>query len=228
MVMHPLAQVLIYALILSQIMRAKFQGVETSYAYPIYILSGMVAWTLFSELFGRLLGLYINNANMMKKINFPKSTLILISIGSSLVNFFILLLMMFLIFGFLGHTPFGAIFWLIPLITTVLLLGIGFGLILGIINVFIRDVGQIMNIVMQFWFWLTPIVYMTSIVPEKYQIIINLNPMSGVVVGFQNVLLYSRDPDLSLLIYPIVLGLLTTLVGIFLFKKTSSDMTDVL
>ncbi len=192
------------------------------------MLSGMVAWSLFNELFGKLLGVYINNANMMKKINFPKSTLILISIGSSLVNFTILLLMMFIIFGFLGHTPFKALFWLIPLVTILLLLGIGFGLILGVMNVFIRDIGQIMSIVMQFWFWLTPIVYMISIVPQKYQILLHLNPITGVVIGFQNILLYDKAPNFILLLYPITLGVVTTIIGLFLFKKASLDMVDVL
>jgi lipopolysaccharide transport system permease protein len=209
-------------------MRAKFQGVETPYAYPIYMLSGMVAWSLFSELLNRLIGLYINNANMMKKINFPKSTLIFISIGSSLVNFTLLIFMMFLIFGMLGHTPFYALIWLPLLIVVTLLLAIGLGLILGVINVFIRDVGQIMSIIMQFWFWLTPVVYMISIVPQKYQMLLHLNPMTGVVIGFQNVLLYDKAPDFGLLIYPTILGLITTAVGLMLFKRASLDMSDVL
>ncbi|WP_413700401.1 ABC transporter permease [Psychromonas sp. KJ10-10] len=70
MILHPLAQVLVYALILSQIMVAKLPNVSTEYAYPIYILAGVVGWTLFSEVLGRCLTVFIDNGNLLKKCLF--------------------------------------------------------------------------------------------------------------------------------------------------------------
>ncbi len=227
-VLHPLAQVLIYALVLSQIMQAKLPGVENQYAYPIYLLAGMLGWTLFSELFGRLLTVFIDNGNLLKKMAFPKLALPLIAIGNALVNSALMLLIMFVVFFFLGHIPFHALPWLLPLFLITVGLAVGLGLILGTINVFIRDIGQVMTIVLQFWFWLTPVVYMPSIIPQKYHALLMLNPMTGVIMGYQNVLVYDKAPDAGLLIYPGVLAVITMALAMVIFKKANAEMADVL
>ncbi len=227
-VLHPLAQVLIYALVLSEVMRAKLPGVDSQFAYPIYLLSGMVAWTLFAELSSRLMTVFIDNGNLMKKLAFPKLALPLISIGSSLINFLLLLATMYLVFLFLGHFPVTYILWLIPLTAVLLIFTVGFGLSLGILNVFIRDIGQVISIVLQFWFWLTPIVYAITIVPEKYRFILYLNPLTSIAEGFQSVLLYERTPEILPLLYPLTAGLLMLFGGMWLFLRAKEEMTDVL
>jgi len=228
MVLHPLALVLIYALILSQIMTAKLPEVSTQYAYPIYILSGMVGWTLFSEILGKSMSVFIDNGNLLKKMTFPKLALPFITMGSAFVNFLILFTMMFVVFGFLGHLPYHSLYWIPLLVVITMALAIGIGLFFGTINVFVRDVGQAMNIVLQFWFWLTPIVYMTSIIPEEYHSLLMLNPMTGIAMGYQSVLLYDKAPDLSLLIYPSVFALVFLVLAMVIFRKASTEMTDVL
>ena len=228
MILHPLAQVLVYALILSQIMTAKLPEVATQYAYPIYILSGIIGWTLFAEIVSKSLNIFISNANLLKKISFPKLALPLITIGTALVNFTIFLVMMFIVFGFLGHLPIHALQW-IPLLTLITLtLALGIGLFLGTLNVFIRDIGQFMEIALNFWFWLTPVVYMMSIVPQKYHLLFMLNPMTGIVLGFQNVLLYDKAPDLSILIYPTLFAITSMILAMIVFYKAREEMADVL
>ena len=228
MILHPLAQVLVYALILSQIMRAKLPEVETQYAYPIYILSGMVAWTLFSEVLNRSINIFVANANLLKKLSFPKLTLPIITIGTALVNFTLFLIVMFLVFGLLGHLPYHALQWLPLLIVITLALAIGIGLFFGTLNVFFRDIGQLMEVVLNFWFWLTPIVYMITIVPEKYHALFMLNPMTGIVMGFQSILLYDKAPNLHLLIYPTIVAVASMLLAMFVFYKAREEMADVL
>ncbi|MDW6091560.1 ABC transporter permease [Vibrio rhizosphaerae] len=228
MILNPLAMVLIYTLVLSQIMSAKLPNVSTIYAYPIYILSGMVAWTLFSEVFSRSLNIFIDNGNLIKKMNFPKLALPLIAMGTSLVNFFFLLVTMFIVMMFLGHYPTNVLYWLPILILLTSGLGLGIGLFFGILNVFIRDIGQILNIVLQFWFWLTPVVYMTSIIPDKYHWLIMLNPMTGLVMSYHKVLLYNSSPDLSLLIYPSVITCISLILALIMFKKANEEMADLL
>jgi lipopolysaccharide transport system permease protein len=85
-----------------------------------------------------------------------------------------------------------------------------------------------MTIVLQFWFWLTPIVYMMSIVPEKYYWIFMLNPMTGITMGYQNILLYDKAPDLSLLIYPSIFAFVFLVLAMIIFKKANEEMADVL
>lgn len=228
MILHPLAQVLVYALILSQIMKAKLPGIESQYAYPIYILAGMVAWTLFADILNRFLTIFIANGNLLKKVNFPKLALPIISIGSAFINFILLLLVMFIVFAFLGHLPYHALQWLPLLILITLALSSGIGLFLGTLNVFMRDIEQFMQVTLNFWFWLTPIVYMLSIIPEKYHWLIMLNPMTGIVLGYQNILVYDKAPDLNVLVYPTVLSIIMLLLALITFKKANEEMADVL
>ncbi|MEZ9778590.1 ABC transporter permease [Vibrio sp. 10N.261.54.A5] len=228
MVLNPLAMVLVYALILSQIMTAKLPEVSTQYAYPIYLLSGVIGWTLFSEVLGRCLTIFIDNGNLLKKMSFPKLALPLIVIGSGLVNFTLMFIAMFSVFGVLGHIPFQALYWIPILVLITLGLAVGIGLLFGVLNVFMRDVGQIMNVVLQFWFWLTPIVYMLTIVPAKYIWIMKLNPMTGLIMGYHNVLLYDKSPDVNLLVYPSVFAFITLSLAVIMFNKASEEMADVL
>lgn len=228
MILNPLAMVLIYALILSQIMSTKLPGVTTQYAYPIYLLSGVIGWTLFSEVLGRCLNIFIDNGNLLKKMLFPKLALPIIVIGSGLVNFFLMFLTMFVVFGFLGHLPLHALYWIPLLVVITLGLAVGIGLFFGVLNVFMRDVGQIMNVVLQFWFWLTPIVYMLTIVPTNYIWLIKLNPMTGLVMGYHSVLLYDKAPDLIELIYPTSFAAVFLILAVVIFRKANEEMADVL
>ena len=228
MILHPLAQVLIYALVLSQIMKAKLPGIESQYGYPIYLLAGMAGWTLFSEVLGRFINIFIENANLLKKISFPKLSLPLIGVGSSMLNFSLLLLATDIVFGFLGHFPLKAAIWLpLPILIT-LGIAVGLGLFLGTLNVFIRDIGQFMTIVMNFWFWLTPVVYMPSIIPQKYHFILAANPMTAIIISYQNIMVYNKMPDLSSLIYPSLFAFVCLILALIVFKKANEEMTDVL
>ena len=228
MIIQPLSMVLIYSLILSQIMKGKLPEVETQYAYPIYILSGVIGWTLFSEVLNRCLNIFIDNANLLKKLSFPRLTLPLIVIGSAIVNFSLMIVITYVVLGTLGHFPIHALHWLPLLVFLTLSLALALGLFFGIINVFIRDVGQFINVIMQFWFWLTPVVYMLSIVPEKFHSLFLLNPMTGIIMGYQNVILYEKAPDLNLLIYPTIFAFIFICLTTIIYKKAVEEMTDVL
>lgn len=228
MVLNPLAMVLVYALILSQIMTAKMPEVSTQYAYPVYILSGVIGWTLFSEVLGRCLTVFIDNGNLLKKMSFPKLALPMIVVGSGLVNFVLLFITMFIVFGFLGHLPYHALQWLPLLVLLTIGLAVGIGLFFGVLNVFMRDIGQVLNVILQFWFWLTPIVYMLTIVPEEFHWIMMLNPMTGITMGYHNVFLYDKAPDFGLLIYPSIFAIVSLVLAMVMFKKASEEMADVL
>lgn len=166
MIIHPLAQVAIYALILSNVLAAKLPGIDNKYAYALYLMAGILAWNLFAEIVSRCLTLFIEQGNIMKKMRFPRITLPVIVVGSCLLNNVLLFAAVMLVFSLLGHYPTLQILWLIPLVMIVVALSVGIGLVLGILNVFLRDVGQVVPIVLQVLFWFTPIVYMVNVIPE--------------------------------------------------------------
>ena len=227
-IFNPLAQVAIYALILSNIMQARVAGIEGQYAFTIYLSAGMLAWNLFSEIVSRCVNVFIVNGNLIKKAMFPKIVLPAITVGSCLLDNVMLFIAILVIFALVGHVPGFSIIWLPLLTLATVALAVGVGLILGIFNVFIRDVGQVVPIVLQILFWFTPIVYPLSIIPESYRHYLYLNPIYPLVSAYQDVLVYGVAPNLThvLAITAFSTGLM--LLGFILFTRASEEMADVL
>ncbi len=228
MLINPLAQVLIYALILSNVLGTKLPGIDNRYAYAIYLMAGLLAWTLFSQIITRSLTLFIEQGNLMKKMSFPRITLPAIVIGSSLLDNLLLLVATLGIFVLLGHHFTPAMFWLLPLTLMLAALAVGMGLTLGIMNVFLRDIGQVVPIVLQVWFWFTPIVYPAGIIPERYRAWFRLNPMCPLVEAYHQVLVYGSSPNIQNLVP--VAGIALALLGmaLFVFRRAAEEMVDVL
>ena len=227
-ILNPLSQVLIFALILSNIMCARIEGLDSNFSFSIYLLAGMLAWNLFFEIVMRSTTLILDNANALKKINFPKITMPVIMLGSCVVNNIFLFLSIVVIFFLMGHGFNFSLLGLIPLAFTIIILAFGIGLIVGILNVFIRDIGQVVPIFLQVMFWLTPIVYPANIIPEKYAGYLYFNPMTPIVEGYHTILLYGKMPDFSEVSVVFIMACLLTALGLFMFRKASPEMVDVL
>jgi lipopolysaccharide transport system permease protein len=228
MILNPLAQVLIFAFVLSAVLSAKLEGINNRYAYAIYLMAGTLGWSLFAEIVNRCLTLFIDNGNILKKLAFPKIALPLIVIGSALVNNVLLLAAILVIFGLLGHMPGLALLWLPLLMLVTITMAIGLGLMVGVVNVFMRDIGQVVPVLMQFAYWFTPIVYMVHIIPEQYRGLLALNPLIPVITSYQDVMLYNRMPDLAGLAISLVLGLGLSVFSMIIFRKASPEMVDQL
>jgi lipopolysaccharide transport system permease protein len=172
--------------------------------------------------------MFVDNANLLKKIVFPVAVLPLIVMGTAMVNALILLLAILLIFFALGHFPGIMIVWLIPLFGVTLVFALGLGGILGIMNVFVRDISQIVPLFLQALFWFTPIVYMPTIIPEAYRHYFIYNPIVPIVEGFQNVLVFNKSPELLSLMWIALIGAALVLAATALYKKAAPEMVDVL
>ena len=227
-VLNPLFQVLIYSLVLSNIMRARIEGIDSPFSFAIYLMSGMLAWSLFSEIIEKSLRLFIENATIIKKINFPKVSISAIMLCASLLNNFFLFISIVLIFAVIGHSFTINILFILLLATTIALFALGIGLILGILNVFIRDVAQITPILLQILFWFTPIVYPENIIPERFVSYIKINPLYSIVTSYHNVLLYGKPPNMGPIFHLWILSLILMFIGLKLFRKAGPEMADVL
>jgi lipopolysaccharide transport system permease protein len=227
-IINPLAQVLIYALILSNVLAAKLPGIEHAYGYALYLMAGVLAWTLFSEIVTRSLTLFVEQGNLMKKMYFPKSTLSMIVVGSSLLNNFFLFLSIIVVFSLLGQMPSIYMLWLIPLTIALVIIAMSLGIILGILNVFIRDIGQAVPVIIQVLFWFTPIVYPVQIVPERLQSLMIFNPFFHIVTAYHDVMVYAKHPDFQQLFSIFIIGLCLMALSLFIFRRASAEMVDVL
>ncbi len=228
MVINPLSQVAIYALILSNVLAAKLPGIENKYAYAVYLMAGLLCWTLFTEVLGQCLNLFVSQANMMKKMNFPRLTLPLIVVGSSFANNILLFAAMLVVFIILGHSFGLSLLLYIPLALLTIIFALSLGMILGTLNVFFRDIGHVVPVILQVWFWFTPIVYPEAIIPEEYRHLLHLNPVYPIINSYHDVFMYSQFPDLQGVFAILGVSSLLLLAGFTLFRRASSEMVDVL
>lgn len=227
-IINPLSMIVVYTVIFSQIMKSRLPGVDSAFGFSIYLCTGILTWGLFSEITTRAMGMFIENANLLKKLNFPRLCLPVTVVGNASLNFSIVfgLFISFLVFS--NNFPGWAMLALIPLLTLLILFSIGLGIALGVLNVFFRDIGQFFGIILSFWFWLTPIVYPKSILPERIQYLLNFNPMARLITAFQEIILNNRWPDWYSLWPVAALAVGLSLFSLRLFRKRSGEMVDEL
>ncbi|HEY0061825.1 MAG TPA: ABC transporter permease [Telluria sp.] len=227
-VLNPLAMIVVYTVIFSQVMNSKLPGVNTAFAYSIYLCAGILTWGLFAEITGRSQTVFIDHANLIKKISFPRISLPIIIVLSALLNFAIIfgLFLAFLLVS--GQFPGAIALAMLPVLAIQILLAIGLGMVLGVLNVFFRDVGQFFSIFVQFWFWLTPVVYPASILPKEVMFLIDWNPMARIIAAYQGIFVSGQMPDWGNLAPVAALAVLLCVFGMRLFRKRSGEMVDEL
>lgn len=228
-VLHPLATIAVYTVIFTEVMRPRLPGVDNTFGYSIFLCSGIMTWGLFAEVTTRSQNMFLENANMLKKLNFPRLCLPVTVMLGSVLNFGIVfgLFTAFLVIS--GNFPGMAYLALLPLLALLVVFAAGLGLVLGVLNVFFRDVGQFFGIFINFWFWLTPIVYPPAILPEGMRSFMALNPMAGFMDAVQGVLVRGEWPGgWTELSYFAALAVLLCLTGLGLFRAHSGEMLDEL
>lgn len=227
-VLNPLAMILVYTLIFSQVMQSRLPGDSSQFGYSIYLCAGILTWGLFAEITSRAQNVFVEQANLLKKISFPRICLPLIVVLNALVNFSIIfgLFCLFLIAS--GQFPGLVFFCVLPLLLLQVALAIGLGMVLGVLNVFFRDVGQFFQIFIQFWFWFTPIVYPASILPPAVRDWLVWNPMAAVIQGYQAILLSGNMPQWGELLPAALLAVILCVLGMQLFRKRAGEMVDEL
>lgn len=227
-VLNPLAMIIVYTVIFSQVMRAKLPGVDNNFAYSIYLCAGVLTWGLFSEILSRAQNVFLENANLIKKISFPRICLPVIVVLNAGINFGIIfsLFVLFLIFS--GTFP-GIVFVaMFPVLLIQIIFSIGLGIIVGVLNVFFRDVGQLFGVLLQFWFWFTPVVYPASILPPAIRPYLDLNPMVPIIGAYQDILVRAVWPNWESLIPSAVLAVVLAFLGMRLFRRRVGEIVDEL
>jgi lipopolysaccharide transport system permease protein len=228
LILHPLSQVVIYAFILSNLLASRIPGISGAYGYAIYLMAGLLAWNLFADVMDRCMRVFVKNANIIKKVSFPRITLPIIEIGSALLNNLMLLAVMMIIFLLLGHGIGWSILSVLLMAPAIALLAAGIGISLGVLNVFIRDVEQIVPIILQILFWFTPIVYPAAGIPERYLVYLRLSPVFQAVTAYHEAIVYNEFPSLAGIVMLLLLALIACSFSLFLFRRASADMVDVL
>lgn len=225
-VIHPLAMILIYTVVFSRIMQAKLPGMTDVYSYSIYLCAGLLPWNAFAEVISRSTTVFLDQAWLLKKISFPKKLLGGSIALSSFVNFLIGFSIFILFLLLTGH-HLGRAYLILPILLILqFTFAFGLGLILSALNVFLRDISQLVGIGLQLWFWVTPIVYLENMLPEGVRGLFQLNPMYHFVRGYHSVILDSAFPSWSVLGITSTLSLISLALGSAIFFRLKDEIVD--
>ena len=227
-VVYPIVMIFIYTVIFSDIIKMKLNIIESSYAYSIYLVPGILAWTSFATIVGRVTNSFFDKAQMIKKVNVPMYSF---QISILIVEFFIFVLSMVLALGFLviiSHPINFNFLWLIPIMILQTLFAFGVGVIFSLFAPFFKDLKEIVPIVIQLWFWMTPIVYLKDMIYSKFPIIIDLNPVYFFIESYQKIFLFAQPASYELFYKIVPLTLITLLVAGYLYKKMVSTIKDII
>ena len=166
-------------------MRLRLRTFDGPYAYSIDLCTGILLWTLFSEIAMRAQVVFIEQANLLKKANFPRLCLPIVVVGNGLIQFVIVAAIFAGFLAVTGSLPGLVALALLPVIALTAWFAIALGLWLGRLNVFFRDVGHFFPVVLQSWFWLTLIVYPASLLPDRAHELIAFSSLATLVLAAQ-------------------------------------------
>lgn len=226
-VLNPLFQLILYTLVFSVFLGVKFGDGDHPGRFAENLFCALLPWSAIQESITRSARAFLDNGNLIKKLRFPLEALPFSIVSSALVHQLIATLVFFAVLLGRGSLHFMTLPLLIPLILVQALLMYGFGMIVATVNVFFKDIAQIIGVVFMFLFWLTPIVYPRTIVPEIYLPLLNLNPLTHMVEAYRFAVFGEPTAPWWGLLYWVALSVFSVWFGSRLLKRTRRDLLDL-
>jgi lipopolysaccharide transport system permease protein len=225
-VIHPVSLILIFTFVFSKVMSARLPGVSDTFAYAVYLCSGLFPWTAFLETCQRSATAFLDNRSLIQKLRFPIEAPVAWIATFSTLNGLLTLGLLFILVLALGHRI-TASFLLLPVLLALMQVwAFGLGLLLASLTVFFRDLAQMVVVLFQLWFWLTPIVYVSEIIPERFRFAQMLNPMYYVVRTFHDIVMGGRWPRVPDVGWLAGLAGVTLVVGFLVLNRLRADIPD--
>jgi homopolymeric O-antigen transport system permease protein len=222
-VLQPLLTMAVFSLFFGRLAKVPSDGVP----YPIFSYAALVPWTFFANGLTQSANSLVGNANLIRKIYFPRMLVPIATVLSGLVDaliaFIVLLLMML---GY-GIVPTRSVVWLPALLLLALVTALGVGLWLAALNVQFRDVRYTVPFLTQFWMFATPIAYPSSLLPPKWQLLYAVNPLVGVVEGFRWALLGVDTAPGPMVAVSSAVAVLLLVGGALYFRRLERTFADV-
>lgn len=222
-VLQPLLQVAVFTVVFSRI-----AGIETGgVPYPLFALAGLVTWNLFAKIVGEGATSLVTNQHIITKLFFPRIYLVLASGASALVDAAVSIVLLVGLAIFYGVTPTKAVLLTIPLLAGVVLLAYGLAAFLAAINARWRDVQHTVPFLLQIGLFVTPIAYPATAAPERWQWLLALNPLTGLIAGFRSAALGLPLPPSEVMVTSLVISLAVVVAGLWLFTRAERTVVDV-
>lgn len=224
-VIQPVMNMLVFTFVFDRVAKLATDGVQ----YEIFSFTALLPWGLFVTALNQGARSLVAHNNMVTKIYFPRLILPMSSVFAGLVDFAIAFVILIGLMFYFKVTPAWNLLWTLPLfLVLALVTALGVALWLSAVNVKYRDVNQALPFLTQFWLFATPVAYPFTNLPETWQIVLSLNPMTGVVNGFRWSLLGTGNgPDITLWISAII-SVLIFISGLFYFRSMEKTFADTI
>jgi lipopolysaccharide transport system permease protein len=195
--------------------------------YPIFAFTALVPWTLFTKALLDASKSLVSSSHIITKIYFPRIILPLATILAGIVDFFIAFIVLIGMMFFYQIMPTSNI-WTLPFfLLLALVTALGVGLWLAALNVLYRDINYATHFITQFWMFVTPIAYSSTMIPDKWKLVYSLNPMAGVVNGFRWALLGIGEGPGADLMVSVLVAIILLISGLIYFKRTERLFADM-
>ena len=220
--LNPLLMLAVYAIVFPYILRVDVEN------YTIFMIVALIPWNFFTTAIQTGTGSVVANGNILKKVYFPREIIPISITTSQLINFLItcIIVTIFIIVSGVGFSIHLLLFPILVLIQYMLTLGLTF--ILSALTVFIRDVSHFISVILMLGFYATPIVYLGSMLPEKFQIFLKLNPMAQLVEAYRAILYYHKFPDIKMMTIWGIGSFIILIIGYLIFKKLEKSFVEEL
>ena len=222
--LNPLVMLLVYTLAFSVVMKARVPGGN----YPVFFMAAFLPWTFFASSVQMGATTLIAHSGLIQKVYFPREVLPLSITGANVVNMGIAFAV-FLPFAFVtrGVSVLGLVL-LVPITAALFLFAAGLAMLLSVLTVYFRDIDFLLGLVMTAWFFLTPIVFARQSIPDRYQILFDLNPMTAFTDAYRQALYHLEAPDPGTFALCVTLGVGVFLLSYLAFNRLKANVAEEL
>lgn len=222
-VLLPLSNALVMNIVFSELLRVPTDGAP----FISFLLVGLVAWGLFNQAISAGMRSILGAMSLVNQIYFPREIIVLSALGEAMVDASFMFIATIVINFFVGISPNASFIFLPVLIIIQLAFSLGLMFIVSWLSVLIRDIPQLVSVLLQIVFYLCPIIYPIAVIPERFRPLIMLNPLAALIEGYRAIIIYDRAPAFMSLIYPAALGLGFLIFGYRLFKANEDRFADM-
>lgn len=227
----PLINILVFVLVFSKIMGARLEGFGAEidqYTYSIYLICGILAWTAFAKGLGTITNLFTARAHLITKVKVSLKALPASVLMAEAVVYAISLAF-FAGFLLLVGFPFSLWWFAVPLVFGLqLAFTYALGLLLAVLAVYLKDIKEAVAVLLPVWFWTTPIVYVSDILPQGAVALMRFNPLYQLIDAYRELIMYQRLPGLYGLAGVALLTAVLLATALWLLKRTERDLRDCL
>jgi lipopolysaccharide transport system permease protein len=221
-VLQPLMTMGVFTLFFGRLAKLPSDGLP----YPVFYFAALVPWAYFSTALQSCTSVVVDNQRVITKVYFPRLILPLSAVVSGLVDFAISFVVLLVVTAIYGIKPTLAALWLPVLLLLAVLTALGVGLWMSALNALYRDVRYVVPFLVQFWMFASPVVYPSTLIPQRWRWLYGLNPMAGVIDGFRWAITGRGHAPGLLLLASSAMIVLVVLGGLFFFNRMETAVAD--